>query len=293
MDGVTAVAAELFGPITVSGDSVDPVQTQAQATDESLLNAELKWLLETQTPPIVGEIETIIKSFNTSRDIDKWTDDGSLLVIRSSDLVKGFVTVDGTAIVKGELTLKLPHYNRGNALKVAINPSQPAYLQQLITVQNYLVLAQQAFVRVPRSARNRAGLLKLLTKVSTCVRKASKALSRVREADTFPAKECDAKCFSPDLPEDLIVEFFVKHSSLMVSIRALNFQQQGIPLQIQSKILGKFRNMRIETYKGRPVEILDELTVGSASPRLVTLIRSLNTIAGLCEDMHMKLQMFK
>ncbi|KAI8909461.1 Rogdi leucine zipper containing protein-domain-containing protein [Powellomyces hirtus] len=200
----------------------------------------------------------------------------------SSDLVKGFVTIDGTAIVKGELTLKLPHYNRGNALKVAINPSQPAYLQQLITVQNYLVLAQQAFIRVPRSARNRAGLLK-----------ASKALSRVREADTFPAKECDAKCFSPDLPEDLIVEFFVKHSSLMVSIRALNFQQQGIPLQIQSKILGKFRNMRIETYKGRPVEILDELTVGSASPRLVTLIRSLNTIAGLCEDMHMKLQMFK
>ncbi|KAJ3159474.1 hypothetical protein HDU86_001792 [Geranomyces michiganensis] len=274
----------------------------ANATEEDFMNAELKWLLESQTPLIVCEIETIIKNalHCCTGSLDKGVQDvqansPSTLAVTSasSDLVKGFVTIDGTAIVKGELTLKLPHYNRGNAVKVTINSAQPPHLEQLRAAQYYLTLALQAFVTYPKSARDRTGLIKLLERIAAAIRKAQKRLSRFKEKNGFPTTECDLKSFSPDLPEDLVIEFFVLQSTLMVSIRALNYPQQGIPLQIQSKILGKFRNVKLETYRGRPVEVLDELVVGSASPRLATLIRSLNTISGLCEDMQNKLKMFK
>ncbi|KAJ3152057.1 hypothetical protein HDU89_001704 [Geranomyces variabilis] len=231
-----------------SNDMLGPKSTEA-----SFMAAELKWFLESQTPPIISEIETIIE----------------------------------------ELTLKLPHYNRGNAVKVIINSAQPPHLDQLRAAQYYLTLALQSFEKYPISSRDQGGLSKLLERIATATRKAQKTLSRYKEKNGFPGKECDVKSFSPDLPEDLVIEFFVLQSTLMVSVRALNYPQQGIPLQIQSKILGKFRNVKLETYRGRPVEVLDEITVGSASPRLATLIRSLNTIGGLCEDMQNKLRMFK
>ncbi|KAJ3161884.1 hypothetical protein HDU88_007223 [Geranomyces variabilis] len=297
-----------------------------KSTEASFMAAELKWFLESQTPPIISEIQTIIEnSLNCcTGSLDKgplwkarpglgWEQDltfsetnltgfqdvrtNSLSTLAvtssSSDLVKGFITIDGTAIVKGELTLKLPHYNRGNAVKVTINSAQPPHLEQLRAAQYYLTLALQAFEKYPLSSRDQAGLSKLLDRIATATRKAQKTLSRYKEKNGFPSKECDVKSFSPDLPEDLVIEFFVLQSTLMVSVRALNYPQQGIPLQIQSKILGKFRNVKLETYRGRPVEVLDEITVGSASPRLATLIRSLNTIGGLCEDMQNKLRMFK
>lgn len=47
------------------------------------------------------------------------------------------------------------------------------------------------------------------------------------------------------------------------------------------------------TYKNRPVEVLDELTVESTSPPLTTLIRAVHTVNGLCEDLKMKMNILR
>ncbi|KND04677.1 uncharacterized protein SPPG_00392 [Spizellomyces punctatus DAOM BR117] len=270
--------------------------------EESVLRAELLWMLETQAPPLVAEVGTIIKTglaccTPSSADAgpnQRSTASATLAVTSAnSDLLKGFVTIDGTAIVKGELTLKLPHYNRGNVIKLTINSANPPVLHQVQTARNYLLLALEAFESQPNAAHDRDSLMQLLNRVSAIVKKAKAALVRIDESDIFPNKECDIKVFAPDLPDDLVVEFHVIQSNLVVSVYALNFHQPGIPLQFQSKILGKFKNIKLDTYKGRPVEILDELTVESASPRLATLVRSIDTLDGLCEEMRIKLQILR
>ncbi|KAI9090943.1 RAVE subunit 2/Rogdi, partial [Phlyctochytrium arcticum] len=192
-----------------------------------------------------------------------------------------------------ELTLKLPHYNRGNPVKVILNSSAPPVLEQVQTARNYLILALEAYEASPHAGNDRDSLKKLLDRISNFIKKAKAVLQSIHETDTFPAKECNAKAFSPDLPEDLIVEFHVVQSSLVVSVFAVNYHQPGIPLQFQSKILGKFKNMKMDTYKGKPVEVLDELTVESPSPRLATLVRAIDTVNGLCEELRMKIQIFR
>ncbi|KAJ3015134.1 hypothetical protein HKX48_004755 [Thoreauomyces humboldtii] len=274
-----------------------------QLSEDAFMKAELKWLLESQTPPLVGEIETIIKTAmgcctgaTDSGFLSPRENSSATLAVTSasSDLVKGFITIDGTAIVKGELTLKLPHYNRGNPVKVTINSARPVFLQQLVKARNYLITALQAFYAFPRASRDRDGLLQLLRQVSSAVNQwlPRSVIPKIMNAQVLEIF-APVQVFSPDLPEDLIVEFHVMHSSLLVSVKALNYHQQGIPLQIQSKILGKFRNIKLDTYKGRPVELLDEVTVESASPRLTTLMRSIKTAGGLCEDLINKIQVFK
>ncbi|TPX67245.1 hypothetical protein SpCBS45565_g03931 [Spizellomyces sp. 'palustris'] len=289
-----------------------PNEPTTLSKEESVLRAELLWMLETQAPPLVAEVGTIIKTglaccTPSSADAgpnQRSTASATLAVTSAnSDLLKGFVTIDGTAIIKGELTLKLPHYNRGNVIKLTINSANPPILHQVQTARNYLLLALEAFESQPNAAHDRDSLLQLLHRVSAIVKKAKAALVRIDESDIFPNKECDIKLlqlssmipkvFAPDLPDDLVVEFHVIQSNLVVSVYALNFHQPGIPLQFQSKILGKFKNIKLDTYKGRPVEILDELTVESASPRLATLVRSIDTLDGLCEEMRIKLQILR
>ncbi|KAJ3299481.1 hypothetical protein HK104_008751 [Borealophlyctis nickersoniae] len=98
------------------------------------------------------------------------------------------------------------------------------------------------------------------------------------------------RAFTPELPEDLVVEFHVNQTSLLISIFALSFHQSAIPLQIQSKILGKFKTFKIDTYKGRPVEIVDEFAAESSSPMLAALMQSIDSVEALAEDIRSKLQ---
>ncbi|KAJ3186974.1 hypothetical protein HDU85_007012 [Gaertneriomyces sp. JEL0708] len=271
-------------------------------SEKSVVKKELQWMLHTRAPPLVAEIGTILQTGITcctptppdaSQAVRAAGSATLAITSANSDLLKGFVTVDGTAVVKGELNLKLPHYNRGNAFKAVINPSNPPILEQVEEARNFLVLAYQEFRSHPHATQDQEALMQLLASISILAKKAKAALTKITESSVFPNKECDGKWFSPELPDDLVIEFHVIQASVVVSVFALNYHQPGIPLQIQSKILSKFKNMKLDTYKGRPVEVLDQLTVESASPRLATLARSIDTVDGLCEDLSLKLQVLR
>ncbi|KAJ3196203.1 hypothetical protein HK101_009766 [Irineochytrium annulatum] len=125
---------------------------------------ERSWLLEHYIPGVVSQLKKLVQeglgSCCSSVDLGKLLDHkGVINTSASQDMVKGFVTVDGSNIVKGvrffarpermpidevwfvqELTLKLPHYSRGVG-KVAIVPARPYKLMQLQTVRNHLAAA--------------------------------------------------------------------------------------------------------------------------------------------------------
>ncbi|KAI8918920.1 RAVE subunit 2/Rogdi [Entophlyctis helioformis] len=220
--------------------------------------------------------------------------------------------MNGQSIIKGDLSLRFPHYNRGAVTKVVLNPSKPFILNQVMVAQNGLAMCVDILDDLlPSSSEdNRAGsalqqssaasdpddgpldlddVNDALREVLRYIGDARDSLETPDESLVFPQREPDAKCFNPDLPEDLVAEFTTKRTLLTTSVYALSFHQQGIPLHLQSKLLGKFKQYKLGIYKGKQIEIVDEVSVESASPRLAEAWSAMDHAESLSRDVLAKL----
>ncbi|KAF8939269.1 hypothetical protein BGZ47_008240 [Haplosporangium gracile] len=111
---------------------------QELAEEEKVLRAEQEWFLTTQVTP---SLDAIQKALVACQDSARLQDDvmGALTLAISSpnnDTLKGFVTLSGSFIVKGELTIKLPKLL---VVKAAIHAQIPANIsaaQSLLTASN-------------------------------------------------------------------------------------------------------------------------------------------------------------
>ncbi|KAI8597707.1 hypothetical protein EDD21DRAFT_384754 [Dissophora ornata] len=95
------------------------------AEEERTLRAEQEWFLTTQVKP---NLQAIQKALQACQDAARLQDDtmGALTLAISSpnnDTLKGFVTLAGSFIVKGDLTIKLPKLP---IVKVAIHSHVPS-----------------------------------------------------------------------------------------------------------------------------------------------------------------------
>ncbi|KAJ3063153.1 hypothetical protein HDU98_001007, partial [Podochytrium sp. JEL0797] len=137
-------------------------------------------------------------------------------------MVKGVVTIDGSNLIKGELNLKLPHYNRTQPLKVSLDPTSPYPLTQLHNFRTCVHLALSQIESIQAAllsnddddSRNqtREGsdnqqqeedeeeelveptwIFNHLNAVSDVIQESIKALSHVDETKLFPIRESDGK----------------------------------------------------------------------------------------------------
>ncbi|KAK5664749.1 hypothetical protein QVD99_008296 [Batrachochytrium dendrobatidis] len=218
------------------------------------------------------------------------------LVVSSSNsgAVKGFVTMNGAAVVKGDLTIKLAHYNRASPFKISINQSKPCVLSQMSLANNCLVTCMDLLACATEVYDTDLDMRHFQDAISNIVRylvKAREYLETPSESQLFPQKEPDPKCFQPELQDDLIIEFSTKRTLLNVSIYALSLHQQGIPLHLQNKLLGKFKHFKIGSYKGKEIEIVDEVSIDIVSPKLAEAFNSIEHTEALCRDTLAKLTM--
>ncbi|KAJ3055508.1 hypothetical protein HK097_010283 [Rhizophlyctis rosea] len=259
---------------------------------------ELEWLLATEVPRHVEEIGTLLKKAlaccgaipdpgTGSKPVNQAT---LAITSQNADTVKGHTTINGTSITKGEMIIKFPHYNRGNPFKVTLNPAKPVLLDQAQRARNCLVTAFDLYESRLAEERNKDSVMQLLDRICTIAKQARDSLSKIDPRTVFPNKEPDPKNFTPDLPEDLVIEYHINQTSLVVSIFALNFHHAGLPLDFQSKILSKFKVFKIDTYKGRPVEILDEFTTEATCPTFTALFKSIESVEEVCTILKKKLQ---
>ncbi|KAJ3289726.1 hypothetical protein BCR33DRAFT_857096 [Rhizoclosmatium globosum] len=252
---------------------------------------EFEWILRHRLPDILSRI---LEHLNNSLQVSAKDKKQTLAVTApNNDMVKGVVTLDGSALVKGELNLKLPHYNRSQALKVSLSPSIIYPLHQLESFRHclHLAVSQVEAMQSMLLEDDGAGgvectwIVNQFLAVQKIVQEGVKILCVVDEEKLFPIREGDGKFFAPELAEDLIVEFYMAGmSSLAISIYAIAYHQNGIPLQIQSQIMSRFKNTKIETYKGKPIEILDEVYLESKIPNFAGLEKEVQGAIGLCES---------
>ncbi|KAG0293065.1 hypothetical protein BGZ98_002356 [Dissophora globulifera] len=95
------------------------------AAEERVLRAEQKWFLTTQVKPNLQAIQKALLACQEAARLQDDTIGASTLAISSpnNDTLKGFVTLAGSFIVKGELTIKLPKLP---VVKVAIHSNVPS-----------------------------------------------------------------------------------------------------------------------------------------------------------------------
>ncbi|KAK5821122.1 hypothetical protein F5H01DRAFT_340015 [Linnemannia elongata] len=111
---------------------------QELAEEEKVLRAEQEWFLTTQ---VTTSLDAIQKALVACQDAARLQDDvmGALTLAISSpnnDTLKGFITLSGSFIVKGELTIKLPKLP---VVKAAIHsqiPTNTSAAQSLLTASS-------------------------------------------------------------------------------------------------------------------------------------------------------------
>ncbi|KAJ3207251.1 hypothetical protein HDU82_003929 [Entophlyctis luteolus] len=222
-----------------------------------------------------------------------------------------------------ELTLKLPHARTSLPSKVSLSqptktPSGGAagiVLPQIAAfqtrVRHALLETEAAAELVRRVAASRpvdAGtaadtVLAAVARVADAAARSRAALVDVDEEELFPLREVDGKSFSPELPEDLIVEFYMANAStLALSVYGIAFHASApsaaaaaggttsVPIQIQSQLMSHFRSMKIETYKGKAIEILDEVYLETSVPGFREIQPSLDAVYSICANMRSTLE---
>lgn len=184
---------------------------------------EHEWLL--------GQIDLVIEQANqilaTCYSLCSASTSASIAVSSpNSDSLKGFLSLSGSMITKGDLTVKL----KSGVKKLVVSKTR---LWQLDIVKNCLVSAS-------RESRNR---LEALNNIIYFVCLARDAMMNIDQSRLFP----NNSSLQPD-EDSLILEFYIAGTSVITSICQIAFQSAGaIPLQIQSKLLAPFKGpMKIE-----------------------------------------------
>ncbi|CAG8682990.1 12748_t:CDS:2, partial [Cetraspora pellucida] len=222
----------------------------------------------------------------------------STLAISSnnSDVLKGFVTLDGSDIIKGELQIKFPNYNRGNLIKLAVNTKKPYFIEQQIDAQNYITLALDA-LECSNNLNTKEKCYELLDTVLKYISNARYILTCASEEKLFPYKICDPQMFSSKLPEDLVIQFHIEGPCIVVSVFALQFHSSA-PQQKQGNILGSSKStlkvcqITISQYKDKYASILNEIVVKSLDPKLKKVMECLKKLESDCSAWRNKISVF-
>ncbi|RHZ89729.1 hypothetical protein Glove_11g32 [Diversispora epigaea] len=259
--------------------------------EEIILAKELKWLLETQLPNALDDLKKGLKKCEAIMKSPEH-DETSTLAISStnSDALKGYITLDGSDIIKGELQAKLPNYNRGNLVKLIINSKKPYFIEQLIDAQNYITLALDV-LKDSNKVYTKENALELLETVFKYLSTSRSVLNYANQEKLFPYKICDPQMFSSNLPEDLVIQFHVEGSFIVNSIYALQFHKSSHP---KHGILGTSKQPppKVFQYKDKYVCILDEVFVKSLDPKLAEVMECLSRLERDCLSWKGKIELF-
>jgi hypothetical protein len=110
-----------------------------------------------------------------------------------------------------------------------------------------------------------------LAKITDFIKRAQTSLTRLEDGAVFPQKECDVKGFTPPLPDDLIIEFYVNHASVVVSVVGLS--QMG-------KLMQGLQGLKIgATHRTVYVYASDLMSiVGTRTSRWRLLMKSMSSV---------------
>ncbi|GAB7336991.1 hypothetical protein MBLNU457_g2409t1 [Dothideomycetes sp. NU457] len=283
---------------------------ELQREQDACVRRELEWLLTA----LQDTLESLKAGLEECSNLLTPKDIGSTLVLSSqrSESLKGFVTLVGTRIVKGDIQLRLPSLPppRGqNSYRLAISsaPTAPTFvIEQLSTVRTLInsCLDVVDATRWTGDAQNADYISSQLRLLQENVQEAKQTLHGGQESQkAWYDDPIEEKVFDPPLPHNLSLHMSIADAALVLHVRTLealppgssngtstpnSFTQQSYSgFSIRDRLAQALGGTRPPThdeaeeifnYRGQNVRVRDKLRVESQDPSLMAAMAKLSAL---------------
>ncbi|NXE28877.1 ROGDI protein, partial [Ardeotis kori] len=232
--------------------------------------AEFKWLLREEVHAVLKQLQDILKEASqrfalpTSGSGGAVKQENFVLSTAGTDQVKAVLTLQGDALCQADVDLKMPRNNQ--LLHFAFREDKQWKLQQIQDARNHLNQAIYLLTKRDVNYQFTTGseVLKLMDAVMLQL---SRARNRLTTPATLTLPEIASsgltKMFTPALPPDILVNFYINLNKLCLTVYHLhvlqpsttkNFRPAGGSILHNPGAMFEFGSQRYEVSQVHKVE---------------------------------------
>nr|XP_033819210.1 protein rogdi homolog [Geotrypetes seraphini] len=242
----------------------------ASGAERKVLEEEFKWLLREEVHVVLRQLQDILKEASKRFTLPVGTIDGQIkqenFVLGSStmDQVKGVLTLQGDALCQADVNLKMPRTNQ--LLHFAFREDKQWKMQQIQDARNHVNQAIYLLTNRDEKYKFHTGseVLKLMDAVMLQLTRARNRLTTPASL-TLPeiASSSLTKMFTPALPGDILVNFYINLNKLCLLVYQLhalqpnstkNFRPSGSSVMHNPGSMLEYNNQRFEVSHVQKVE---------------------------------------
>ncbi|XP_017601213.1 PREDICTED: LOW QUALITY PROTEIN: putative oxidoreductase GLYR1 [Corvus brachyrhynchos] len=211
------------------GDSVNHPTPMAAAANEE---EEFKWLLQEEVHAVLRQLQDILKEAShrfalpTSGSGRAVKQENFVLSTSGTDQVKGVMTLQGDALCQADVNLKMPRNNQ--LLHFAFREDKQWKLQQIQDARNHVNQAIYLLMNRDVNYQFKTGL-EVLKLMDAVMLQLSRARNRLTTPATLTLPEIASsgltKMFTPTLPPDILVNFYINLNKLCLTVYQLHVLQ--------------------------------------------------------------------
>lgn len=242
----------------------------ASSAERGVLEEEFKWLLKEEVHSVLKQLQDILKEASRRFTLPSGTADGAtkqenfVLGSSSTDQVKGVLTLQGDTLCQAEVNLKVMRTNQ--VLHFAFRDDKQWKMQQIQDARNHVNQAIYLLTNRGENYNFQTGseVLKLMDAVMLQL---TRARNRLTTPATMTLPEVATsgltKMFTPSLPSDVLLNFYVnvnKLSLLVYQLHALqpnstkNFRPAGSSVLHNPGAMFELNSQRFEVSHVHKVE---------------------------------------
>uniref|UniRef100_A0A803V435 Cytokine-like nuclear factor N-PAC n=1 Tax=Ficedula albicollis TaxID=59894 RepID=A0A803V435_FICAL len=211
------------------GDSVNHPTPMAAAANEE---EEFKWILQEEVHAVLKQLQDILKEAShrfalpTSGSGGAAKEESFVLSTSGTDQVKGVMTLQGDALCQADVNLKMPRNNQ--LLHFAFREDKQWKLQQIQDARNHVNQAIYLLMNRDVNYQFKTGL-EVLKLMDAVMLQLSRARNRLTTPATLTLPEIASsgltKMFTPVLPPDILVNFYINLNKLCLTVYQLHILQ--------------------------------------------------------------------
>ncbi|XP_040212338.1 protein rogdi homolog isoform X1 [Rana temporaria] len=242
----------------------------ASSVERGVLEEEFKWLLKEEVHSVLKQLQDILKEASRRFTLPSGTADGAtkqenfVLGSSSTDQVKGVLTLQGDTLCQAEVNLKVSRTNQ--LLHFAFREDKQWKMQQIQDARNHVNQAIYLLTNRGENYTFQTGseVLKLMDAVMLQL---TRARNRLTTPATMTLPEVATigltKMFTPALPPDILLNFYVNVNKLCLLVYQLhalqpnstkNFRPAGSSVLHNPGAMFELNNQRFEISHVHKVE---------------------------------------
>lgn len=204
----------------------------ASQSERAVLDEEFKWLLREEAHSVLKQLQEILKeafrrfSLPSDGPENQTKQENFILSSSTTDQVRGILTLQGETLCQADINLKMPRTNQ--MLHFTFREDKQWKMQQIQDARNHVTQALHLL-----NSRDDSYVFKTGSEVNKLMDAMMLQLTRARNRLTTPASltlpETAAngltKMFTPSLPSEVLVNFYVNMNKLCLTVYQLHLLQ--------------------------------------------------------------------